>query len=760
MKRRKLPQHSKPAGGVGAIAATIRMLRQEKAVVSGGFSLLKVNQPDGFDCPGCAWPEPPKGQGSPFEFCENGAKAVAAETTSKKITAAFFQKHSIQDLLAQDDYWLEQQGRLTHPMMLDESGTHYVPVSWDAAFDLIGKSLKALPDPNHALFYTSGRTSNEAAFLYQLFARTFGTNNLPDCSNLCHESSGVGLGSAIGIGKGTVQLADFDVADAIFVIGQNPGTNHPRMLTTLQHAAHRGAEIVVINPLVERGLVSFTHPQDVLDTALNRGTDLATLYLRPKVGSDTALLKGMMKVLFEREVAYPGGILDHEFIQDETHGFEELKTDIESTSWDDIVQETGVSREEIEAATEIYIQSKASIICWAMGITQHTNGVDNVQSIANLLLLKGNMGRPGAGACPVRGHSNVQGDRTVGIVERPKEAFLARLDEVFNIRSPREHGASAVAAIEAMRDTKDMVFVGMGGNFVMASPDTDLTFEAMKNCALTVHVSTKLNRSHLIHGKQALILPCLARSEVDQQASGPQRVTVEDSMGCVHASQGHRTPPSEALKSEPAIIAGMAHATVGSETIPWHSFVEDYARIRGKIEEVIPLFEGYEEKLEQPGGFLLRNSAAHRDWKTPSSRAQFHVVPTPKIEIPDGALRLFTIRSHDQYNTTIYGMDDRYRGIVNERRVLFMNPEDMASRNLSDGDRVDIIGPDDDGRTRRVEDFRVVAYDVVEECCAAYLPEANPLMPVWRKAAKSHTPASKLVPVRVVKRGEGVEESG
>jgi molybdopterin-dependent oxidoreductase alpha subunit len=735
------PRRSKPAGGWGALKGTFRALVDEKTIGEGGRALLKVNQDGGFDCPGCAWPEPE--HKSSFEFCENGAKAVAAETTSKRVTPAFFATHSIQDLRGQESYWLEAQGRLTSPMWLREGATHYEPIPWSEAFQRIGDALRSLPSKHRALFYTSGRTSNEAAFLYQLLARLYGTNNLPDCSNLCHESSGVGLGAAIGIGKGTVQLEDFELAEAIFVIGQNPGTNHPRMLSTLQEAARRGCSIVVINPLFEAGLVSFTHPQEAFNTLTGRGTDLATHYLRPKVGSDVALLKGMLKRIAEEDA------FDREFISTHTEGFEVLLADIDGTSWDVIVEETGITQRAIEEAADVYIAADAAIVCWAMGITQHVNGVDNVQAIANLLLARGNIGKPGAGACPVRGHSNVQGDRTVGIIERPKEAFLQRLGDAFGFEPPREHGHAAVQAIEAMAQEAGHVFIGMGGNFALGSPDTTLTAEALANCALTVQISTKLNRSHLEHGQEALILPCLARSEIDRQETGPQRVTVEDSMGCVHASEGHREPPSEHLKSEPAIVAGIGQAMPGGERIDWAHLVADYARIRAKIEEVIPLFKDYEEGIDQPGGFRLRNAASEREWNTSEGKAVFHAVETPRIRLPEGALRLFTIRSHDQYNTTIYGMDDRYRGIQGERRVLFMNPEDMEDRGIKTGDLLDLEGPSDDGRIRRVSGFRAQAFDVPRECCAGYMPETNPLVPIGLRARGSHTPASKLIPIFV-----------
>lgn len=738
----------KPAGGLGALKGTFTLLRREKTLFAGAHALLKVNQPDGFDCPGCAWPEPEE-KASIMEFCENGAKAVAAETTSKRVKAEFFETWSIAELVAKSDYWLEQAGRLTHPMFLPEGATRYEPISWDDAFAKIGHHLRELDTPDDALFYTSGRTSNEAAFLYQLFVRRFGTNNLPDCSNLCHESSGVGLGESIGIGKGTVQLSDFEKADCILVIGQNPGTNHPRMLTTLQEAARRGASIVCINPLREAGLVAFTHPKEAIATLTGRGTTIATHYLQPAVGSDIALLKGMMKTLVAMDAASRGSGIDWKFVDTHTQGIEALLKDLEKTEWKTIEKETGLDRKDIEEVAELYGRSNAAIACWAMGITQHVHGVHNVQAIANLLLLKGNLGKPGAGACPVRGHSNVQGDRTMGIVERPKEDFLNRLGAQFHFVPPLKHGLAAIPAIEAMNAKPGMVFVGMGGNFAQATSDTGVCHEGLRKCRLTVHISTKLNRSHLIHGKEALILPCLARSEKDHQANGHQSITVEDSMGVVHASQGHRKPPSLHLLSEPAIVAGMAKATLRDATIPWTELVSDYREIRKGIAAVIPGFENYEERIQNPGGFTLYNSAREREWKTPSGKASFIETPIPTLEFPSDALRLFTVRSHDQYNTTIYGLDDRYRGITGNRRVIFMHEEDVAARGLSDGSTVDLFGMEEDGRRREIREFTVVVYNVPQGSCAAYFPETNPLVPLWHRAHRSDTPASKLIPITV-----------
>ncbi len=702
-----------------------------------------MNQGGGFDCPGCAWPEP--ADRGMVEFCENGAKAVAAEATGKRVTPQFFETYSVAELLEKTDHWLEAQGRLTEPMHLAPGATHYRPISWAHAFERLGASLRGLSNPDRAVFYTSGRTSNEAAFLWQLFVREFGTNNLPDCSNLCHESSGVGLTEAIGIGKGTVQLDDFEKAEAIFVIGQNPGTNHPRMLLTLQAAARRGAKIVSINPLRERALEAFAHPKEVVRSLLGKSTAISSLYLQPKPGSDVALLQGMAKHVLA------AGAVDRAFVEAHTTGFEAFRSHLEGVSWERIERETGLAEGEIRKASDVYAASKATIFCWAMGLTQHPHGVDNVQACVNLLLLRGNLGRPGAGACPVRGHSNVQGDRTVGVTPKPRPAFAEAIARQFGFEPPRAPGLDTVEAIRAMHAGKVDVFVGLGGNFQAASPDTVYTTEALRRCRVTAHVSTKLNRSHLVTGAEAFILPCLGRSEVDLQEGVPQFVTVEDSMGCVHSSRGARRPPGERCLSEPAFVAGLATATLGERSkVDWERLAGDYDRIRDAIEAVLPeLFRDYNRRIREPGGFVLPNTARERTWRTASGKAQFTAVPTPDIHIPDGWLRLFTIRSHDQFNTTIYGLDDRYRGVQGERRVLFMNARDLAALGLEGGALVDVHGPSDEGRERVVHAFRAVEYDVPAGCVAAYFPETNPLIPHTRTAARSNTPASKLVEVRV-----------
>lgn len=749
----------KPAGGLSSVMATVRQLMRDRAVVQGSRALRVINQVDGFDCPGCAWPEAK--DRSAFEFCENGAKAVAAETTSRRADPDFFAKHTVDELLAQSDFWLEQQGRLTHPMIRRAGSDRFERIGWDEAFARAGEVLRGLDDPHQAAFYTSGRTSNEAAFLYQLFGRMFGTNNFPDCSNLCHESSGVGLRATIGVGKGTVQLDDFAKADAIFVIGQNPGTNHPRMLSALQEARRRGAEIVAINPLRERGLEEFIHPQEVAASLTGHATRMTTLYLQPRPGSDVAVLKGMMKRVLEAEKSAPGRVLDHGFIRAHTTGFQELADDIHATPWAAIEEQTGLAKAEIVAAADVYIRARATIITWAMGLTQHDNAVDNIAAIADLLLLRGNVGRPGAGACPVRGHSNVQGDRTMGIDHAPGAPLLDRLEEVFGFRAPREPGLDVVETIRAMQAGRIRFFMAMGGNFFSASPDHGVLERAMRTPDLSVYVLTKLNRSALVHGREAMIWPCLGRTERDVQAAGEQFVTVEDSMSVVHSSRGTNRPASPTLRSEPAIVAGLAKAALpATDAIDWDGLAGDYDRIRDLIERTIPGFEDYNRRVREPGGFILRNTAAHREWKTQSGLAQFTVVPTPDIQLPEGQLRLFTIRSHDQYNTTIYGLDDRYRGIKGARRVVLMHAADLAARALRPGDEVDITSHYVDGVERIAPRFRAVAYDIPRGCCAAYFPEANVLVPLGKTAKRSNQPSSKLVPVTIAPATSPVRTEG
>ncbi len=739
---------AKVAGGIPAILSTMKHSWGEMGVVRGTRALLVLNQKDGFDCPSCAWPDP-DGERSFTEFCENGAKAVAEEATTSRVTPDFFQQWSVADLSYKSDFWLGKQGRLTHPMVLRKAASHYEPISWENAFRLIAGELNALASPDEAIFYTSGRTSNEAAFLYQLFVRQFGTNNLPDCSNMCHESSGSALTEAIGIGKGTVTLHDFEIAEAIFVIGQNPGTNHPRMLTALQQAKKNGCRIVTVNPLPETGMIRFKHPQDLLDMLFGVGTELTDLFLQVRIGGDIALLKGIMKEMLEEEKRRPGEVLDHAFIETETANFGEFAAALERVNWDEILAQSGISRGQIRAAAEIMMRSRRTICCWAMGLTQHKLAVATIQEIVNMLLMRGQIGKPGAGVCPVRGHSNVQGDRTVGIWERPREEFLNALAEEFDFEPPRHHGYDTVEAIKAMHAGKGKVFFAMGGNFLSATPDTEYTAEALRNCRLTVHVSTKLNRAHLVTGRQALILPCLGRTEADVQATGPQFVSTENSMGVVQASRGTLRPASEHLLSEPAIVAGLALATLGERsTVDWGGLVANYDRIRDRIAKVIPGFEDYSRRVRKPGGFYLPNLAREGRYKTATGKANFTVHEIPRLRLEPGQFVMMTVRSHDQFNTTVYGLQDRYRGIHHERRVIMLNPQDIEEECLSGGQVVDLTSHFE-GEERLARHFIVVPYDIPRRCAATYFPEANVLVPIGSVAEKSNTPTSKSIYISI-----------
>jgi molybdopterin-dependent oxidoreductase alpha subunit len=708
-------------------------------------TLLKINQKDGFDCPSCAWPDP-DGERKTAEFCENGAKAVASEATRRRITPEFFAANPVSELLQRSDYWLEQQGRLVHPMLRAKGSDHYEPVAWDDAFGLIASELNRLASPNEASFYTSGRASNEAAFLYGLFARQFGTNNLPDCSNMCHESSGLGLTESIGIGKATVKIEDFSYADSIFVIGHNPGTCHPRMLTELEKAAKNGCKIVSVNPLPETGLIRFKNPQEPLEL-LGSGTAIACLFLPVRVNGDLALLKGIMKEMLDADERSGGKVLAHDFIREHTEGFEAFARDLKAESFERLVEHSGVSRELMQEAAAIAAASERMICCWAMGITQHKNGVANVQTIANFALLRGQVGRRGAGLCPVRGHSNVQGDRTVGIWEKMSPEYLAALGKEFGFEPPAAHGFDTVKTIQAMHDGRVKVFVGLGGNFLGAPPDTKFTSEALARCRLTVQISTKLNRAHLITGEQALILPCLGRTERDRQKGGEQFVTVEDTTGVVHASHGVIEPASAELKSEPAIVAGIAQTTLGSRsTVEWQALVDDYDRIRQHIEHVVPGFAQYNRRVREPGGFYLPNGPREGRFTTKSGRARFVVHPLPEHELGADRLLLTTIRSHDQFNTTIYGETDRYRGIAHGRRVLFLCQDELDRRGLAAGALVDIVSHFGTER-RRALGFRLVPYPVPRGCAAAYYPETNVLVPVTSVSDGSNQPASKSIVV-------------
>lgn len=743
-------QYEGPAGGWGALRAVAEAVREQMGASANTRALARMNQPDGFDCPGCAWPDPE--HTSSFEFCENGAKAVTWEATPKRVDPAFFASHSVSELWGWSDYALEDQGRLTQPLRYNGETDHFVPVSWEEAFACAGEALRNLSDPTEAEFYTSGRASNEAAFLYQLFAREFGSNNFPDCSNMCHEATSVGLPKSIGVGKGSVTLDDFDKADAVFCIGHNPGTNHPRMLRTLASVSKRGKPVVVINPLRERGLERFQDPQEAVQMLSDGATTIERAYFQVRVGGDVAVFKGMMKVLLSADKANVSeggnGLLDRAFIGEHTAGFEALARDIENTDWDGLVKRSGLSREEIETLTDIYANAENVIFCYGMGITQHRHGTEAIQQMANLLLMRGNMGRPGAGICPLRGHSNVQGDRTVGITEIPGEAFLARLDRAFGIKSPRKHGHNAVAALEAMRDGRSRTFIGLGGNFAVAMSDPEAAFEAFRGLDLNVQIVTKLNRTCLLTAKETIILPCLGRTERDLQATGLQSVTVEDSMSMVHASRGFLKPASSDLRSEPAIIAGLAKATLPHTVVDWDGLVGNYDRIREKIEAVFPDFHDFNERVRKPGGFRLRVCATNREWDTPDGKAHFLVMNGTDEDDgrDDSGLTLTTVRSHDQYNTTIYGMNDRYRGISGRRDVLFANETDLAERGLAAGDVVDVVSG-----ARVLPGLELVAYQIARGSLATYFPEANCLVALEDCDPESGIPAYKSIPVTLRK---------
>ncbi|APZ47914.1 hypothetical protein BW723_17140 [Polaribacter reichenbachii] len=747
----ELKEIPKSSVGPKAIATALGHIKNEVGVVKGIRLLKNLNQKYGFDCPGCAWPDPDEKRAFLAEYCENGAKAVAEEATKNKVSPLFFSTYSVSNLAKLSDYEIGKKGRITHPVYLPEGANYYKEISWQDAFKLIADELNVLDSPDEAVFYTSGRTSNEAAFLYQLFVRQYGTNNLPDCSNMCHESSGAALSETLGIGKGSVTLDDFNHTDLIIVIGQNPGTNHPRMLTALGEAKKKGSKIITINPLPEVGLMNFKEPQNPLKW-LGSGQDLTDLFLQVKINGDVALLKIILKLMLEQEENVPYSVFDYQFIKDKTYGIEDLLDDLETYSIDYLLPQTGLTLQEIKKAADLIINNKKIIICWAMGITQHKNSVDNIREIVNILLLKGSIGKKGAGTCPVRGHSNVQGDRTVGIWEKMPQSFLDNLEKEFKFKVPRKHGFDVVDSIEAMHKKKAKVFFGMGGNFISATPDTEYTATALRNCNLTVHVSTKLNRSHLIHGKKALILPCLGRSEKDYQSSGEQFVSVENSMGVVHKSKGHLKPCSEDLLSEAAIVAGLANATLKKSTIDWSKLVSNYDYIRDKIEAVIPGFDNYNERVRIDGGFYLPNNARDNDFKnTFTGKANFSVNLPSDIVLKDNQFMMMTIRTHDQYNTTIYGLNDRYRGVLNERRVIFMNADDMKSLGLEKLDLVDLTSHFNDEK-REAKGFLAIPYNIPKQCTATYFPEANVLVPIKSTAKISNTPTSKTVTISIQKR--------
>lgn len=757
---KKIKPYQGPAGGWGALSSTTRFVFGSKQPAANIRNLLRANQVKGFDCPGCAWGDE---QGKHFSFCENGAKAISWEATTKQVTPAFFRQHSLNQLQRQSDYFLEYQGRIEQPMYLNRETDHYQPISWDDAFTLIARHLQALDHPDQLELYTSGRASNEAAYLYQLFGRSFGTNNFPDCSNLCHEASGVALTQAIGVGKGTVTLHDFEQADAIFVFGQNPGTNHPRMLHSLRNAARNGTAIVSFNNLKERGLERFADPQSPVEMLTLKDSRISSHYFCPRLGGDMAVVRGMVKQLlaWDTEALAAGGVglFDRDFIAAHTQGLEDYLSQVQATTWAQITEQSGLSQQQISQAARVYAEASKVIVTWAMGITQHKHSVATIREITNLQLLCGQLGKPGAGLCPVRGHSNVQGNRTVGINEQPSAAFLDQMEQHFKHPMPRQPGHNAVAAIQAMLDGNAKVLIALGGNIAAAAPDTLATARALANCELTVQISTKLNRSHIMAGKQALILPCLGRTEQDMQAGVSQFITVEDSFSMVHASEGVGTPNSVQQRSETAIVAGIAQAVLGNKPLDWLALAKNYNLIRDHIAATLPGFERFNERLMQPGGFYLGNSAARYQWQTPNGKANFGNAALPDSLIPEaitakaqGVLStLQTLRSHDQYNTTIYGMDDRYRGVYGQRMVLFMHPDEIRRRGLQEGDRVELSTVWLDDVERKVGGFKVVAYDIPPGDVAAYYPETNPLVPLHSVGDGSDTPTSKSIPVLIRK---------
>ncbi|GAA2093965.1 FdhF/YdeP family oxidoreductase [Streptomyces albiaxialis] len=740
------PYHH-PAAGWGAAKSVSRFLLREREFVDGPRAVQRMNHEDkGFDCPGCAWPDDLKGLR--LDICENGIKHVTWEMTHKRVGPGFFAAHTVSELAEWSDAELEDQGRLTHPMRYDAATDTYVPVPWCEAFALVGERLRGLDHPGQAAFYTSGRLGNEATFLYQLMARELGTNNLPDCSNMCHEASGRALTASLGTGKGTADLKDWETADALFVLGVNAASNAPRMLTALAEAHRRGASIVHINPLVEAAATRTIIPHDFVNMALFRSTPTSTLNVQPRIGGDMALVRGMAKAVLARSEDDPKA-LDREFVERYTTGFEEYRELCAATPWEEIERQSGVSRATVERAARVYREADRSLFSWCLGITQHEHGVDTVREIVNLLLLRGNLGREGAGPSPVRGHSNVQGNRTCGIDHRPSDAFLDRLAEACGIEPPREHGLDTVGTIRAMHGGEVKVFVGMGGNFALAAPDTPYTAEALRNCELTVQVSTKLNRSHLVHGRDALILPCLGRTEKDVQRGGEQATSVEDSMSMVHLSRGMKRPASHLLLSEPAIVAGMARAALPDSATPWESYVEDYDRIRDTMARALEGFEDFNRRVRLPLGFRLRQPARELVFLTPSGRAEFSTAELPDVVPESGTLKLGTMRSHDQWNTTIYSDDDRYRGISNLRTLIFMNEDDMRERGLALFDEVDVTSIARDGSTRSLAGYKAVPYDIPKGCAAGYMPEMNVLCAIGDHSTQSDQPLMKNVTVTV-----------
>ncbi len=737
--------------GFPAIKSVGYYLWEETYIGRGVKTLFKLNQPKGFDCPSCAWPDPDADKVSKIaEYCENGVKAVAWESTKHRVTADFFKENSIDSLLEKSDYWLEKQGRLTQPMILREGSRHYEPISWDEAFEFIAEKLSGLDSPDEAVFYTSGRASNEAAFLYQSFVRQFGTNNLPDCSNMCHEASGKALKETLGIGKASVTLDDISEADVLINIGQNAGTNSPRMLLSLEQLKKNAGKIIVVNPMPEAGFMHFRHPQRPWEW-VGKPTKIHDLYLSIRINGDIFFLKALMKILYEEDLRSGGNVFDHAFIDKNTSGFEDLLKELKTSNLEELIQQSGLEPELVFKAAEMLKDKQKIIIAWAMGVTQHRNAENTIREIVNLLLLKGSIGKKGAGTLPVRGHSNVQGDRTMGIWEKMPDSFLDRMEKIFEFKAPRKHGYSTVAAIKAMADKKVKVFFGLGGNFSLAAPDTNLVFEGLRNCDLTVQVSTKLNRSHLIHGKAALILPCLGRTEADISPIGPQFVSTEDTAGRVRMSLGDLPPISTDLKSEVEIICGIAQTTLKSKTkTEWKSLSQNYDLIREKIESVIDGFEDYNQRIRKAGGFYLPNCNREGKFQTQDGKAHFTVNALPQNEIGKGNFILMTVRSHDQFNTTIYGFDDRYRGIKNSREVVMMHEDDMKTIGVASEDFVNITSHFN-GQKRELRDFQVVPYMISKGCVGVYFPEGNVLVAIDNKSPESFCPASKFVEVSIKK---------
>lgn len=743
--------YNHPAGGWGAAAATAKILLEQSVVTKGSRALLAMNQPGGFKCPSCAFPDAECKK--TLDFCENGAKALAFEATKLRVTREFFETHTVSELMEQSDHWLEMQGRLTEPMRYDAASDRYVPCGWDDAFALIGAHLRALDSPHQAEFYTSGRTPNEAAFLYSIFVREFGTNNFPDCSNMCHEPTSRGLPPSIGVGKGTVILDDFEHAEAIFVIGQNTGTNSPRMMSNLVEARKRGAPIVAVNPMPERALVRFADPQDVIQMATFGSTEIASEFVHIRIGGDLAFLKGIMKVIFEREAAGEN-IIDWTFVREHTVGIEAIRQDALAQSWEALCEISGLDETQIRRCADIYIRSKATIICYGMGITQHQKGSRLVQQLVNLLLLKGNFGKPGAGISPIRGHSNVQGDRTVGVDEQPSDKYLDRVRDIFGFEPPRARGHHTVETVAAMEAGTAKVFIGLGGNFIRAVPDTERSYAAMRKLALTVAITTKLNRGHLVHGRDALMLPVIARSEVIRTAAGEQFVTIEDSMSNVTSSRGVLPPASPHLLAEVEIVCRIALATLPQSKVDWKRYINDYEAIRDKIAEVYPdIYSDFSERIKRSKGFYLDIPPRRLVWPTPNGKANFLLLPGLEVNAPVAdptMLRLATVRSHDQFNTTIYSNNDRYRGVYNDRMVLFMNADDRMARGLADRSRVVLETISNDGAVRRVSGLTVLDYPMPRGSVAGYYPELNPLLPLDHYDRISGTPAAKSIPVRIV----------